>query len=273
MKSGVGMNADTMPRHRDWLRRYRQGHGFAWGELWADVRSHPDYPIWQQIARQRGLAPDEESLGYHMTRGLILEVIHAAGGVERELAQVQAALEEAQAWTDQAALNFPREREKPLLGSYAAAPTLVDVSYTFVNLLMWARTVRERVERPWRPGSSKKVGLLPALEPGQLQNRVAQALSVLEDALAEARYLANYALHAGSLPSTSTPAAEVLEDGRVLFRIPDPVTGPITTWEEFSFDGERDALTYAHSLMQSAAAFVDEMLTAFEDNVPARVRT
>jgi hypothetical protein len=267
------MNADSMLRHRDWLNRYRQGHGFAWSELWADVRGHPDYPAWQQLARRRGLAPDEELLGYHMTRGLILEVIHAAGGVERELAQVQAALEEAQAWTDQAALKFPRERERPLLGFSAAAPTLVDVSYAFVNLLMWARTLRERVERGWRPGSSKKVGLLPALEPGLLQNRVAHALSTLDDALAEARYLTNYALHAGSLPSTSTPAAEVLEDGRILFRIPDPVAGPITTWEEFTFNDQRDALTYAHSLMQSVAAFMDEMLTAFEENLPARVRT
>ena len=266
------MNAGTMPRHQDWLRRFAVGHGFAWGELWADVRSHPDYPTWQQLARRRGLAPDKELLGYHMTRGLILEVIHAAGGVERELAQVQAALEEAQAWADQAVLNFPNEREKPLWGVNAAAPSLVDVSYAFVNLLIWARTVRERVERPWRPRSTKRVGLLPALEPGPLQDRVADALSILDDALAEARYLTNHALHAGSLPSTSTPAAEVLEDGRIVFRIPNPVAGPITTWEEFSFSDGRDALTYAHSLMQSVADFVDEVLTAFEDNVPARAR-
>jgi hypothetical protein len=266
------MNTGTMPRYRDWLRRYLQGHGFGWAELWADVRGHPDYPAWQQLARRRGLAPDDESLGYHVTRGLILEVIHATGGVERELAHVQTALEEAQAWTDQAALNFPRERGKRLLGSYAAAPTLVDASYAFVNLLTWSRTLRERVERPWRPRSPKRVGLLPALAPGPLQNRVADALSVLDDALIESRYLTNYALHAGSLPSASTPAAEVLENGRILFRIPDPVTRPITTWEEFSFNDQRDALTYAHSLMQSVGTFVDEVLAPFEDNVPARVR-
>jgi hypothetical protein len=192
--------------------------------------------------------------------------------VERELAQVEAALEEAQAWTDQAVLNFPSEREKPLRGVNAAAPSLVDVSYAFVNLLIWARTLRERVERPWRPRSTKRVGLLPALEPGPLQDRVTDALSSLDDALAEARYLTNYALHAGSLPSTSTPAAEVLEDGRIVFRIPDPVAGPITTWEEFSFSDGRDALTYAYSLMQSVADFVDKVLTAFEDSVPARAR-
>jgi hypothetical protein len=45
-----------------------------------------------------------------------------------------------------------------------------------------------------------------------------------------------------------------------------------TVWEEFSFNDERDALTYAQSLMQSVTAFMDEVLTAFEDNVPARVR-
>jgi hypothetical protein len=106
------------------------------GELWADIRSHPDYPTWQQLARRRGLTPDEDSLGYHMTRGLILEVIHAVGGVERELAQVHAALEEAQAWTDQAVSSFPRDRERPLRDVDAAAPSLVDVSYAFVNLLI-----------------------------------------------------------------------------------------------------------------------------------------
>lgn len=50
------------------------------------------------------------------------------------------------------------------------------------------------------------------------------------------------------------------------------MAGPITTWEEFSFTDGRDALTYGHSLMQSVADFVDEVLTAFEDNVPARAR-
>jgi len=120
-----------------------------------------------------------------MTRGLIVEVIYAAGGVERELAQMQAALEEAQAWTDRAPSSFPEHREKPLHGSYSAAPTLVDASYAFVNLLTWARTLRERVERPWRPRSPRKVGLLPALHPGPLQDRVGRALSVLDDALTE----------------------------------------------------------------------------------------
>jgi hypothetical protein len=51
------------------------------------------------------------------------------------------------------------------------------------------------------------------------------------------------------------------------------VNEPITTWEEFTFAEERDALTYAQSLMQAVAAFMDETLSAFEDNVPARVRT
>jgi hypothetical protein len=102
------MNTDSMPRHREWLRRYGEGSGFAWGELWADARHHPDYPAWQQLARRRGVAPDEDTLGYHMTRGLIVEVIYAAGGVEHELAQMQAALEEAQAWTDRASSQVSR---------------------------------------------------------------------------------------------------------------------------------------------------------------------
>jgi hypothetical protein len=267
------MNTDSMPRHREWLRRYGEGSGFAWGELWADARHHPDYPAWQQLARRRGVAPDEDTLGYHMTRGLIVEVIYAAGGVERELAQMQAALEEAQAWTDRASSSFPEHREKPLHASHSAAPTLADASYAFVNLLTWARTLRERVERPWRSRSPKKVGLLPALHPGPLQDRVGRALRVLDDALTEARHLTNYALHAGSLPSSSTPMAKVLDNGRILFRIPDPVAERITTWEEFTFADDRDALTYAQSLMQVVAVFVDEILTAFEDNVPARVGT
>jgi hypothetical protein len=55
--------------------------------------------------------------------------------------------------------------------------------------------------------------------------------------------------------------------------MPDPPkVGHITTWEEFEFRQGRDMRTFAADMMEAAEQLIDEVLSAFEDNIPERFR-
>jgi hypothetical protein len=129
----------------------------------------------------------------------------------------------------------------------------------------------ERTDRPYRPGSAERAGLLPALAPGQLRDTVEVALRDLKAALKDSRVLANYALHAGAVPGGGSPRAEMLPNGRLLARVPDPIGDRILTWEEFEFTQDRDMLTYATELMSNVETFVNRVLDAFAADRPERV--
>ena len=107
--------------------------------------------------------------------------------------------------------------------------------------------------------------------PGQIHDRVQVALSDLKVPLKDSRLFANYALHAGAVPGGGTPRADILPDGRLLARLPDPVTRPILSWEEFTFTEDRDMLTYATELMKNVETFIDKVLNAFAADRPERV--
>jgi hypothetical protein len=146
-----------------------------------------------------------------------------------------------------------------------------DVSYGFANMLSWARSTVERTDRPYKPGTKERAGLLPALAPGPLYDAVDAALKELRTTLRDSRFFANYVLHSGAVPGGGTPRAEILSDGRVIARLPDPVSGPVLTWEQFKFTENRDILNCATDLMGSVETFVEKGLEAFEVNRPARV--
>ena len=142
-----------------------------------------------------------------------------------------------------------------------------EASYCFVDLLGWARSTVERTDRPYRPGSPERAGLIPALAPGQLRDSVEAALRQLRAALRDSRFLAGYALHAGAVPE-GTPGAEILPDGRILARLAEPVTDPVLTWEGLEFTEARDMLTYATELMAAVEVFVSRVLDAFAAGSP-----
>ncbi len=73
------------------------------------------------------------------------------------------------------------------------------------------------------------------------------------------------------MPGGGTPRAEILPDGRILARIPDPSTSWILSWDQFEFTQNRDMLTYGQQLMAAIEIFVDDTLGALEANRPARV--
>lgn len=69
-----------------------------------------------------------------------------------------------------------------------------------------------------------------------------------------------------------TPRALVLDDGKIIIRMPNALNGPITTWEEFSYTEGRDMLTFARDVMANVETFVEEVLAAFEHARPERAR-
>lgn len=93
----------------------------------------------------------------------------------------------------------------------------------------------------------------------------------LDDALKDARLLANYVLHAGAVHGGGTPHARVLKDRRITMLVPDPTPIPVVTWQAFTYDQELDIITYSERVMSSVGTFVDEVLDAFEEHRPARI--
>jgi hypothetical protein len=262
------MTAST--RYDRWMRRVHVQQLGIWGERWADLSATAQFAAWCRLAEERGASASVE---YYMTRGLLGEVIYAAGGVERELGQLSAALADVQRFADEAATHHPLPSPEnwPPWGYHVSTPAMRDVSYSFVNQLSWARSTIERTDRPYRPGSAERAGLLPALVPSQLHDSVEEALRDLKAALRDSRLLVNYCLHAGAVPGGGTPRADILPDGRLLARLPDLVRGAILTWEEFTFDDDRDMLTYATEAMNNVETFIDKVLDAFAADRPQRV--
>jgi hypothetical protein len=257
----------AMPRYERWMTRVIERQLGAWGEHWADPSATRQFADWRPLVEDR-LGPG--GLWYFMTRQLLPEVIYAAGGVEREFGLLQAAMADVQRYGEEAATRYPytEPTEKWPLGKNVSPKSMRDVSYSFANMLTWARATEERTDRPYKAG--EWAGLLPALARGPLHDAVKAALADLRAALRDARFFANYVLHSGAVPGGGTPRAEILPDGRVIARLPDPVPGPVLTWEQFEFTEDRDMLTYATELMASIEAFVEKVLEAFEANRPAR---
>jgi hypothetical protein len=255
-------------RYDRWMSRVFEGSLDFWGENWADLSATPQYAAWARLAQDRGATADVQ---YYMKRSLLSELIYAAGGVERELSRLGVALADVQRFADEALARHPvKPEEWPTHGRHISNPSMRDASYSFANLLTWARSVQERVERPYKPGSSERVGLLPALASGQIHDSVQAAFDVLKDSLKESRFLSNYALHAGAVPGGGTPRAEILPDGRILARVPDPPTDHVLSWDAFEFTQDRDMLTYGNGLMATIETFVNQVLDAFEANRPTR---
>jgi hypothetical protein len=137
-------------------------------------------------------------------------------------------------------------------------------------MITWARTLKERLKRP---AHDKKrypdQGLIPALADGARRDAVIRARSrLLTSHLEEVRLLAGFNLHMQST-SPGSPTARV-RGKELVIRFPDRVTGPISHRWQLTYGEGRDARSYADGLMAAVERFMDEMLAAFEQNVPAR---
>jgi hypothetical protein len=170
---------------------------------------------------------------HYIARGLLAEVLYAAAGVERELRELRRAVKDGPGSTGPGAPPEPTSAR-----ALVAARPVRDASYSFVNLLSWARLTVDRTDRPYRPGLSRRTGLLPALQPGELHDRVEAAIQHLRSTLLDSRAFAGYAFHAAAIPGEETMAPPMLSE-------------------------ERDMLTYATDLMAAIDVFVNQVLDAF----------
>jgi hypothetical protein len=115
-------------------------------------------------------------------------------------------------------------------------------------------------------------GLIPALADGPRREAVIRARSRLKTACVdEARHLSNLSLHMQSMEAGSKSATVV--DGRLVLRFPDRVTGAVSHRWQLTFNDGRDATSVADEILASVELFMEELLTAFEDNVPDRFKT
>jgi hypothetical protein len=84
---------------------------------WKDAHDLPGYSDWQALVSTLDAATqariDDGVLRYHMVRGLVGEVIFAAGGVEREIEVLRAVGQIAQAHAD---AHMRRPIPQPLMG-------------------------------------------------------------------------------------------------------------------------------------------------------------
>jgi len=250
-------NVAVVTRYEIWMRRVEQEKLGARSDIWADLSDAPQYAEWKQLAEERTAHPSPSPSGnqqdspngnqqnganghraaevqHYIARGLLAEVLYAAGGVERELRELRRALNDGQRPAGPGAPPEPTSAR-----ALVAARPVRDASYSFVNLLSWARLTVDRTDRPYRPGLSRRTGLLPALQPGELHDRVEAAIQHLRSSLLDSRALAGYAFHTAAIPGEGTPAT------------------PLTLSEE------RDMLTYATDLMAAMEVFVNQVLDAF----------
>ena len=255
---------------------------------WKDAEDLAGHSDWVKFAADRR-RPDADLRG-HMVRGLVDEVIVAAGGIEREIR----ALKAAQAFADAHAAVMPDPVPRPETGPVGVPPpgAAVDAAYATMNALNWIRTVQERVQRddpadtgPWflwwlrwlrrsklakrfglsRPKATQEAGLLASLKDGEPKATIGTEFKKLLPKLRDARKFDNYVLHGGALAGGQTPGFRMLPDRTVFFPFPDdPNTKRFFTWEQFTYKKERDALSYIEAQFDAIGTFIDSMLDAFD---------
>ena len=250
-----------MPRYHEWMRRTmargpRIGHG---PELWADLSAHPAVPRLQSVAQAHGRSLDSSDATYYLTRSLLLDVIHAASGIEYSVEKLLDALDVVQQWSD----ANPWEGSAP--AEYEVAPERWDVSFEVSNLVVWARILRDRLQTDVR-GKDMKIGLLPALAEGDLKDQVQGFYDELANWVEAETYLAGYTLHIGRLHG-GTPVLQRGPDGRVRFLLPDRLGSRVWSWEEFTYRQNRDAQAVAAALLQRIERFMDRLLSSLELHV------
>ncbi|MEE6139852.1 hypothetical protein SKC41_26440 [Mycobacterium sp. 050128] len=238
---------------------------------WKDAPDLPGYSSWQSFVATLDAATrarvDDDTLRMYMTRGLVDEIIFAAGGIERELEVLRETAKIAQAMADAFIAAFPDAFHQAVAQSVetrTGGNASHHAAYAVMNALSWIRGVRERVSHTFR---GRQVGLLPSLKDGERLKAKIQASfdQNLEPALQDARKFDNYVLHAGAIHGGGTPGYFIRPDQTVYFRFPDdPSAAGITTWHEFRYTAGRDALNYLEQLFETVATFIDDLLDAFD---------
>jgi hypothetical protein len=199
---------------------------------------------------------------------LLDDVIVAAGGVERAIAQLREALGRL---TDYASIHNIKPKDRIPVGlSHEAS---AEAWYAFSDVLSWSRTAVERLKR--QPADRKRLpeqGLIPALRPKRLRKRCDSLLNQLRTGpVGQARPLANFLLHSAMIQHPFS-GVQINNAGGVVLPIPDAPSHPVSHWYLLTWNQNRDGFTFAEELWQAIQTFIDDLLDAFEKAVPKRLR-
>jgi hypothetical protein len=236
-----------------------------WGkELWKwDVALYESADGIAASLNRSGRPFDEDSVLFQATFTLLDDVVDAAGGLEGSIMRLHTAMDRAQ----KQYIEWSTATGKPSEGDGMIDSTTEDAWYALEELLVWARTLDDRLRRSSRHYPDQ--GLIPALADGPRRDAVIAARArLLAAGVKEARYLSGLNLHMQSTQAGSKGAR--IRSGRVLLPFPDKVDEPISHRSQLTFNDDRDALLFADHLMESVELFMDEMLEAFEKHVPER---
>src|SRR6266498_4300653 len=262
-----------MMRVDDWYRRvhFPSGAtaelGFGY-EYWIlDPTIYEGHAELKARAADLGYRWTKRELAYELVENLLTEVIAAAGGVEHSLAALRDAVARAQAWSDQGATRATPES----VPHGIAHPSVTDAWYEFANLLTWARTVEERLDRGTRRRRGvaplPRQGLAHALRPVRLKKRTDKLLTELRSGpVGEARFLANFTLHSALLRSPNS-GAQLDQDGKVTLPIPDKQGDRISNWKVLPWKDHRNGVVFAEELWTSMETFMEGLIGAFERSV------
>ncbi|MEU4536202.1 hypothetical protein AB0G15_15190 [Streptosporangium sp. NPDC023825] len=259
---------------QEWLKRINFGEG-------RDVPLDFGVELWKQglfryetkdgivaVLDRLGRPHDPERIMFEVTRSLLDDVVDAAGGVERAYNRLYQAMEASREYWDRWKL---RELAVPEPG--IIDPRLEDAWYALEELLIWARSMDDRLcRRSVIEGYKADQGLVPALEDGPRREAVLKARMRLHGAgVQEARFLADLGLHMQS--SRAGTKSGVLRKGQIFLPFPDPVTDKIKHRWQLTYDKKRDGVRFADNLMRGVERFMDEMLDAFEEHLPERYKS
>jgi hypothetical protein len=259
----------------DWEKRISFGAGHTvpldWGaELWKwDSSLYESTDGIVAALRRAGRPLDDDSILFEATHTLLLDVVDAAGGVERSCTRLHQAMRLAQETWVRWSSKLGEMRD----GSGMYDGSVEDAWYIVEELLVWARTLDDRLRRP---AMDKRrypdQGLIPALADGPRRDAVIDARArLLSTGVNEARFLSGLNLHMQSIKAGSKGGR--MRSGRIVLPFPDRVTAPVGHRWQLTYVDTRDAGSFADGLMAAVERFMDELISAFEEHVPERFKT
>jgi len=261
---------ERIERRRTWFHRWafpagsRLGLGDP-GEFYKDEPDLPGYKDLLVAAKRLGYAA---SPSWELTHNLLPDVIDAALAVDYVADQLLATIEETER---EFAAHLHPPGPVPLYGFGISDWRLADALVEVANLFAHIRSVGDRITRRVPGGDTS--GLLSALKPrSPLAARVKQMYDAFSrDVLVDARSLAAYALHESRIPHPLAAHAAI-ERGRLEIKIPNRAIRAVRTPLGLRYSQRRTVRSYLRKTLPKVRRLVDDLLEAFEDEIPARVR-
>jgi hypothetical protein len=257
-----------------WTRRIHFGAGrrvtLDWGvELWKWDVSRYESPDGIAAALRRAGRPfDDGMILFDATRTLLPDVVDAAGGIERAHVRLHREMALVQETYD----RWCSELGEMSDGDGMSDRSVEDAWYTVEEVLVWARTLDDRLRRSAMDKRYPDQGLIPALADGPRRDAVIRARArLLSAGVDEARHLSGLNLHMQSIQA-GTKSGRILS-GRIVLPFPDRVTARVSHRWQLTFNDNRDAISFADGLMTAVERFMDELISAFEKHVPERFKT